>query len=213
MRNRICLVLVFGFGIAVGVYLAQPRSSVSARQPAPAATDTREADRQAIRAHIDSIFRAYINVDCKTIRATHAANWVGFTGQSRSVMRGIDIYMKNSAPFCQSAGPLTPGGGLVDYKLTDIDYEFYGDVVLVPYVAETWYGQGRNPGKLRSLDVYAKVNGEWTQVGSNIYLHPDMIQAQFQQEAEPGQLSPNQRQSLQTAREGVCRSFFKGDQA
>lgn len=123
--------------------------------------------------------------------------------------------MKNSARFCQQGSPNPQGGnqqgGMSGYKLTDIDYQFYGDVALVPYVAETTYGRGAAVnGKLRSLDIYAKVNGEWNQVGSNIYPHPDMVQAQMQY-ARP--LSPPEKESLLAAREAVWRAFFANDQA
>lgn len=214
MRKQLSAVFLLLAGIVIGANLPRPFTLASAEAPAKTvATDARDADRQAIHSHIDSIFKAYINVDCKTIRETHAANWVGFTNSARSVMRGIDAYMNTSARFCQSTPLPSPGFGLVDYKITDIDYEFYGDVALVPYVAETWYGKARAPGKLRSLDVYAQVNGEWTQVGSNIYMHPDMVQAQFKQAEQPRELSPDEQESLKIAREGVWRAYFAGDQA
>ncbi|MEO6390601.1 MAG: nuclear transport factor 2 family protein [Pyrinomonadaceae bacterium] len=214
MRKQLSALLLVLLGIVIGANL--PRHLTSANAEATTTIiprDTRDADRQAIRAHIDSIFKAYINVDCKTIRDTHSANWVGFTSSARSVMRGIDTYMNTSARFCQSTPLPSPGFSLADYKIAEIDYEFYGDVALVPYVAETWYGKSRSPGKLRSLDVYAKVNGEWTQVGSNIYLHPDMVQAQFRQAELPRELSPNEQASLKIAREGVWKAYFGGDLA
>lgn len=214
MRKLITAFMLVVSGVVIGAYLPRPLALAKAELSVAAiGGDTREADRQAIRAHIDSIFKAYINVDCKTIRDTHAANWVGFTSSARSVMRGIDTYMNTSARFCQSTPLPSPGFSLSDYKITEVDYEFYGDVALVPYVAETWYGKSRAPGKLRSLDVYAKVNGGWTQVGSNIYLHPDMVQAQFRQAEQPRELSPNEQASLRIAREGVWKAYFAGDQA
>src|SRR5207247_911019 len=62
-----------------------------------------------------------------------------------SVVSGLDQYMNSSAPFCRSAGQANanPEFGLVDYKLTQIDYVFHGDVALVPYVAETVYGRAK----------------------------------------------------------------------
>ena len=182
-------------------------------------TDDREADRQAIRAHIEQIFKAYIAGDCAQIRATHSNNWIGFTGQARSILHGLDAYMNNSARFCQAPPSANPnpnaGNRMVDFKLTEIDYQFYGDVALVPYVAETAYGSAHVPGKLRSLDVYAKQNGHWNQVGSNIYQHPDMVQAQLEQvqAQDLRQLPPAEQQALLTAREAVWRAFFTNDQA
>jgi ketosteroid isomerase-like protein len=176
------------------------------------AADDRAADREAIRAHIEKIFKAYIEGDCNTIRMTHSENWIGFTGQARSIIRGLDDYMKNSARFCEqnsSRGPRSLSG----YKLAEIDYTFFGDVALVPYVAETSYGKDSVPGsqgKLRALDIYAKLGNEWIQVGSNIGPHPDTVRAQVQQLR---QLTPPERQTLLAAREAVWRAFFSGDQA
>lgn len=173
-------------GLLTTLWLAAARATGEGKI---AARDDRARDREAIRAHIDKIFRAYVDGDCATIRATHAPDWIGFTGRARSIVRGLDQYMKSSAGFCGEGGArrgpeALAQASLVDYKLTEIDFKFYGDVALVPYVAETWYGRdARTPGKLRSLDVYAKLNGEWIQVGSNIFPHPDMIEALRRQAA------------------------------
>ncbi|HSP14879.1 MAG TPA: nuclear transport factor 2 family protein [Thermoanaerobaculia bacterium] len=133
----------------------------------------RDADKAAIRAHIEKIFQAYIDRDCATIRSTHSANWIGFTTQARSIVHGIDGYM-SFAP-CTAAAAKNPNR-MTAYQILSIDYEFYGDVALVPYVAETT-GTTWSASKLRSLDVYHKENGGWIQVGSNIYLHPDTVDA------------------------------------
>lgn len=178
--------------------------------------DSRAADKQAIRSHIEKIFKAYVDGDCATIKATHSQNWIGFTGSARSILHGLDEYMNSSARFCQQQSAVTPGAqrsGLADYKITEIDYMFYGDVALVPYVADTWYGKERVPGKLRSLDIYVKTNGEWNQVGSNIYPHPDMVQQQFRQMQQFRRLQPETLKALLAAREAVWRAFFAGDQA
>ena len=141
---------------------------------APLFAADRDADKAAIRAHIDTIFKAYINRDCATIKSTHSSNWIGFTIPAKNIVHGIDGYMAY-AP-CTEAAAKDPNR-MTAYKMLSIDYEFYGDVALVPYVAETtgttWSGL-----KLRSLDVYAKQNGEWIQVGSNIHPHPDMFEEQ-----------------------------------
>jgi ketosteroid isomerase-like protein len=174
------------------------------------AADDRAADREAIRAHIEKIFKAYVEADCNTIRMTHSENWIGFNGQARSIIRGLDDYMKNSARFCQQNSPRGPRA-LSGYKLSEIDYVFYGDVALVPYVAETTYGNDAGgQGKLRALDIYAKLANDWIQVGSNISLHPDTLRAQVQQLR---QLTPPERQALLATREAVWRAFFSGDQA
>lgn len=171
--------------------------------------DARQADKEAIRAHIDRIFKGFINGDCNTLRNTHAQNWIGFTGNARSIEKGLEAYMNGTARWCADPTLINPAQGLSGYNITEIDYSFYDDVALVPYVAETTYGKnGLVKGKLRSLDVYAKVNGEWTQVGSNIFLHPDIVQARC---SSPGRLTPVDQKALFTTRENVWRAFFSND--
>src|SRR5712675_1818494 len=72
-----------------------------------APVDDRNADREAIRAHIDSIFKAFINKDAAALRATHDENWRGFLEGSRQIIRGIDQYMK-----------ATGGGGTGPYGMS-----------------------------------------------------------------------------------------------
>jgi hypothetical protein len=57
------------------------RRKSSAAPAAPA--DDRAADREAIRAHIDRIFQAFIHKDRAELQATHAANWLGYLEGSR----------------------------------------------------------------------------------------------------------------------------------
>jgi hypothetical protein len=96
--------------------------------PARLAQDDRAADREAIRAHIDKIFRAFAERDCVTIRATHAENWIGFTSGSRSIEKGVDNHMKGTARFCQG-GPDDLGDGerrlVSGYRMSEIDYVFW----------------------------------------------------------------------------------------
>ena len=60
---------------------------------AVSAQDNRAVDRQAIRAHIDSIFQAFIKKDLAALRATHADNWLGYLEGSRTMIKGVDGYM------------------------------------------------------------------------------------------------------------------------
>src|SRR5258707_14911341 len=57
------------------------------------AQDDRAADRAAIRAHIDSIFQAFIKKDTAALRATHAENWLGYLDNSGRMLKGINDYM------------------------------------------------------------------------------------------------------------------------
>src|SRR5258708_23595218 len=56
--------------------------------------DDRAADREAIRAHIDSIFQAFIKKDAAALRATHAENWLGYLEGSRTMIKGVGGYME-----------------------------------------------------------------------------------------------------------------------
>ncbi|HLA09214.1 MAG TPA: nuclear transport factor 2 family protein [Pyrinomonadaceae bacterium] len=201
--------LVFSlFSFALGAALCAgttPGTSTASSEVSTIEEDHRTGDREAIRAHLDKIFRAYVNKDLPTIRATHGEDWTGFTIGARSIIRGIGEYMQDAENATKS--PFL----IADYKISEIDFKFYGDVVLVPYVADIVAGSTlRLPGKFRSLDVYAKIDGKWNQVGSNIDLHPETLEAQRQQ---PRPLTPEQRQELLTAREATWRAFFSNDRA
>lgn len=87
--------------VVVAVMVTLPRAT------ADDSMADREADRKAIREHIDMIFQAYIRKDRTTIRATHAADWRGFLTSSRSIIRGIDQYMQTAERFLQ--GPNAAG--------------------------------------------------------------------------------------------------------
>src|SRR5260370_6242167 len=65
--------------------------------------DERAADREAIRAHIDSIFQAFIKKDVAALRATHAENWLGYLEGSRTTIKGVDGYME-----CNQVDPKRP---------------------------------------------------------------------------------------------------------
>ena len=173
----------------------------------PVLGDQRPEDKKAIRAHIDSIFQAYIQGDRETIRATHSTEWRGFLGQSRSIIRGIDPYME------AAQASLARPGGMVGYRMDDYDVLFYGDIALVPYIAslDVEFGGKRidfKP-KIRVLDVYAKEDGGWIQIASNTVRHPETEAAIRQQ---PAPVSPPLREKILAARETVWRAWFSNDQ-
>src|SRR3977135_175987 len=58
--------------------------------------DDRAADREAIRAQIDSIFQAFIKKDVAALRATHAPNWLGYLEGSRTMIKGNDAHMEGN---------------------------------------------------------------------------------------------------------------------
>ncbi len=173
----------------------------------PVAGDDRPADRDAIRAHIDRIFQAYIRKDRPTIEATHSAEWRGFLGASRSILRGLDTYMEGADAF------LSLPGGIAGYRFEDFDLLFYGDVGLVSYIADVDITNGETPPELyktkyRSIDVYAKLDGRWTQVASHLNTHPDILEARSQ---EPQTVSAAAREEILARREAVWLAFFSND--
>src|SRR6202167_112172 len=99
-----------------------------------AADDDRAQDRAAIRAHIDRIFQAFIHKDDAELRATHAANWLGYLQGSRKMIRGADEYM-NTAAFFDPHSPY----GLTGYKMREFDMIFKGDAAFVAFVADVDY--------------------------------------------------------------------------
>jgi ketosteroid isomerase-like protein len=176
-------------------------SSVHGLQLKAVPGDQRQADRDAVRAHIDKIFQAYIHKDVDVIRATHAAEWLGFQSSSRTAIHGIDQYMKDVNGYIRSPVRMTA------YKMLEFDVIFYGDVAIITYVADVSYEYEGNTSnrKLRVLDVYAKLGGEWNQVGSDTQRHPESLAAEMQ---ELRSLGPDDKKELLAAREAVWRDFF-----
>lgn len=173
----------------------------------PAAEDDRSADREAIRAHIDRIFQAFIHKDRAELRATHAGNWLGYLEGSPQMIRGVDGYMNYGANF----DPNSPYG-MTGYKMREFDMIFQGDAAFVAFVAEV---EAKTPGgplkrTLRITDFYTRQNGAWIQAGSNTDLHPESLAEQYQ---VPRKLSDSQKKDLLGARDAVWRAYFAGDRA
>src|ERR1700689_4503798 len=105
------------------------------------ADDDRAQDRAAIRAHIDRIFQAFIHKDQAELRATHAANWLGYLEGSRKMIHGVDQYMSATGNF----DPKSPYG-MTAYKMREFDMIFKGDVASVAFVAEA---EANTPGGIR----------------------------------------------------------------
>jgi hypothetical protein len=64
--------------------------------------------------------------------------------------------------------------------------------------------------KLCVLEVYAKLNCDWIQVGPDTQLHPDSIAATM---ADLRPMRPEEKKSLLAAREAVWRAWFADDTA
>lgn len=172
---------------------------------AAATDDDRTADRAAIRADIDGIYRAFINKDLAKIRATHDENWHGFLEGSRQMIRGIGEYMNY-------VGTMNGPYGMSDYKIRDFDILFQGDAAFVTFVTDVdiKLPEGTRHSVQRLADFYVKKDGKWMQTGSNTSISPEAIADQMQQLQ---QVSDPFRQSLLAAREAVWRAFFANDRA
>ena len=168
------------------------------------AQDDRPADRAAIKAHIESIFQAFIDKDNAALKATHAENWLGYLGEGRQMLKGIGEYMD-----WNQQDPKQPYG-MKSYKFREFDMIFKGDAAFVCFVADVesnWPGN-RPERLLRICDFYTKNDGKWIQSGSYTDEHPDSIESQL---ATPRQIGDQMKKRLLDAREAVWRAYFAGD--
>jgi ketosteroid isomerase-like protein len=182
--------------------LTAARHAASAQTPSA----DRSADAAAIRAHIESIFQAFVDKDTAKLVQTHGAEWRGFTPWSGRVIRGLDGYM-TFATF----PPGTPKNeGMIAYRISDFDVVFYGDTAVAAFVADldVAYGGEKDTQKLTLVDVYHKEPKGWVQVASNTSLHPDEV---LRMQSRRRTLSDEDRRSLLAAREVVWRAWFAGD--
>ncbi|MDQ6652817.1 MAG: nuclear transport factor 2 family protein [Acidobacteriota bacterium] len=203
---------IFGFSLfsfVLGVTLLTATTSVVSVVEKGAAwniQDDRAADREAIRAHIDSIFQAFIRKDAAALRGTHAQNWLGYLEGSRTMIHGIDGYMDNVY-----VDPKSPYG-MKSYKMREFDMIFKGDAAFVCFVADVDANTPNGPfhRALRIADFYTKQNGQWIQTGSDTELHPESTEEQLQS-LRP--LPEQMKTRLLSAREAVWRAYFANDRA
>ena len=208
-RFRLSLSLILGVGLVV---LAATAIGSAKSDPALSSSilfdlqDDRAADREAIRAHIDSIFQAFIKKDAAALRATHAENWLGYLEGSREMIKGIEGYMD-----WNQVDPKSPYG-MKSYKMREFDMIFKGDAAFVCFVSDIESNTPNGPSQraLRICDFYTKQNGKWIQSGSDTAMHQDTLEKQL---GAPRPLGDQMKQRLLTAREAVWRAFFAGDRA
>lgn len=126
-------------------------------------------DREAITAHLRGLFEAFLHKDREAIRRGHTVDWRGFQVKSRGIVRGIDQYMLAADQALASFSGRR-------YEIVDLEIQLYGDIAIVYYVADWWFGaEGEQEERLalRSVDVYRREAGGWNQCGSNISIMPD----------------------------------------
>jgi len=201
MTLRILGVSLFSFLLGAGLF-----ASFTSRVSTANAQADRAADRSAIRAHIESIFQAFINKDPAALRATHAENWLGYLDNSGTMLKGIEGYMD-----WNQVDPKSPYG-MKSYKFRDFDMIFKGDAAFVCFVADVesnW--PGRSPHRvLQICDFYTKNNGAWIQNGSDTGLHQESLEEQL---ASLRPIGDEMKKRLLEAREAVWRAWFAGDRA
>ena len=209
MRSRqvalLCLAALF-------LVISLPTPTMAAPQ---SAQDNRDADRAAIKAHIESICQAFIDWDVDKIYATHSQDWRGFLEHSRVPIKGIDEYMEaNDIDWPKMKGSKPSPDRTRSFKLKDFDVIFYGpELAVASFIADFERNTGNTvvtTNRFRIMDVYAKRQGNWIQVASHTVVDPAW---RAEQNAMPTTLSPEMRQRILTAREAVWRAFFTNDQA
>ena len=203
MRLFISFVLVLSFALAA---TASP------------VNDDRAADAAAIRAHIESIFQAFIDGDTDKIFATHSEDWRGLLEGYKTPIKGIDEYMRaNGIEWPRPANapkntPYFPAG--TTYKMSDFDVHFYSpELAVANFFGEFLRKDGSatiTMRRFRIMDVYAKRKGSWIQVASHTVIDPDW---RAEQMSRPMNVSAQMRQRILTAREAVWKAWFTNDRA
>src|SRR5215468_3370747 len=207
------LSLILGGAIFAAV---MPTAGFAARGATAEIQDNRADDAAAIRAHIESIFQAFIDSDIDKIYATHSEDWRGFLEGTRVPIKGIDDYMRaNGIEWPRPANapkstPNFPAG--TGYRVSNFDVNFYSPELAVA----SFFGDfERKVGgatvtlrRFRIMDVYAKRKGSWIQVASHTVIDPEWRAAQMSQLTTIG---PQMRQRILKAREAVWKAWFAND--
>src|SRR6266508_3896495 len=95
MILRISIFSLLSFILGVALFAAvRPAAGPVAKAVTVETQEDRAADAAAIRAHIESIFQAFIDGDIGKIHKTHSDDWRGFLEGSRVPIKGIDEYMR-----------------------------------------------------------------------------------------------------------------------
>ena len=177
--------------------------------------EDRAADREAIRAHIGSIFQAFIDWDVDKIYATHSEDWRGYLEGSRVPIKGIDEYMRaNGIDWPKDKGSKPQPDPARTYRMKDFEVMFYGPDLAVACFMGDFEKKNTDPpvtlNRYRIMDVYARRNGNWIQVASHTVVDPVWRE---EQSSQARTITPQLRQRILTAREAVWRAYFNNDRA
>ena len=214
IRIIVVSVLFFALGAVFSSITPPVLSSLTNEGTAPK-EDDRAADRAAIRAHIESIFQAFIDGDVDKIYATHSEDWRGFLEESRVPIKGIDEYMRaNGIDWPNAKGSKPNPNPARGYAIKDFDVIFHSpELAVVNFIGEmgSKSASGFEPSyRLRIMDIYAKRQGNWIQVASHTVSDPSW---RLEQMSKPLSIGPQIRQRILNAREAVWRAWFANDQA
>ena len=158
----------------------------------------RTADAAAIRAHIGSIFQAFIDGDEQKIYDTHSEDWRGLLEGTPAPIKGIDEYMRANGidwPKPANAPKRTSyfAAGTT-YKMSDFDVHFYNpELAVANFIGEFNSKSGETLRRFRIMDIYAKRKGNWIQVASHTAIDP---QWREEQNAQPRNITPDVRERL-----------------
>jgi hypothetical protein len=191
----------FALGVAAFAGISQP---------------DRAADAEAIRAHIGSIFQAFIDGDEQKIFDTHSEDWRGLLEGTPTPIKGIDEYMRaNGIDWPKPANapkshPYYPPG--TGYKMNDFDVHFYTpELAVANFIGEFVRKDGSTTTTLRRfriMDIYAKRKGGWIQVASHTAVDPAW---RDEQTSQPRNITPEIRQRILEKREAVWKAWFAND--
>jgi ketosteroid isomerase-like protein len=180
------------------------------------AQSDRDADAAAIRAHIGSIFQAFIDGDEQKIYDTHSEDWRGLLGGYPTPIKGIDEYMRaNDIDWPKPANapkrqPYYPAG--TTYKMSDFDVHFYTpELAVANFIGEFVRKDGNTTTTLRRfriMDIYAKRKGSWIQVASHTAVDPSW---QDEQTTKPRNITPDIRERILAKRDAVWKAWFAND--
>lgn len=173
----------------------------------------RAADAAAIRAHIGSIFQAFIDGDEQKIYDTHSEDWRGLLEGTPVPIKGIDEYMRaNGIDWPKPANaPKSERYYAPDtsYKMNDFDVHFYNpELAVANFIGEFVSKNGQTLRRFRIMDIYAKRKGSWIQVASHTALDPSW---RDEQNSQPRNITPEIRQQILAKREAVWKAWFAND--
>ena len=201
MKLTLLLIASFALGAVCFASISQP---------------DRAADAEAIRAHIGSIFQAFIDGDEQKIYDTHSEDWRGLLGGYPTPIKGIDEYMRaNGIEWPKPANapksePYYPAG--TGYKMNDFDVHFYTpELAVANFIGEFVRKDGNTTTTLRRfriMDIYAKRKGNWIQVASHTAPDPAW---QEEQTTKPRDITPDIRARILAKRDAVWRAWFAND--